>query len=625
MIGLGCMRLSTDANRDDARSREVLRTALAEGITLFDTADAYCLDDLDVGHNEKLLAAAIKAASENQVRPELTAGENQVRPELRVEIVTKGGLVRPEGAWVPKGSARHLDTAARASRERLSMRGLPTRGLASSAPRGSSNAGVEQISPIDLYLLHVIDPRVPLATSVRALAKLRDEAVVRAIGLSNVSLHQLEQALEIAPIAAIEIELGPHKLDALFSGLVAACLERGIQVLAHRPLGGPNGVKRLGKDKKLQDYAASVLATPQELALAWLAAKGVVPIPGATRVETVHSIARANRLLLDAELVRSLDDYWLGNNDPVTSASRAEVVLVMGMPGAGKTTIAKSIEAQGYKRLNRDERGGTLAELARELGAALAGGATRVVLDNTYGSRASRALVIRAARKHGARVSCRVLVTSIEQAQHNAVSRMLDDHGRLLEPAEMQQAKAIGPGAQFRYRKSYEPPRMDEGFASVEEVAFETRPTGGTRRALLVELDTMVWRARPTSADGVQLVDGARDQLERWHRAGWLLAGTTWQTSPAADARLRELLGLPIDVLRCPHPAGPPVCWCRKPMPGLALAFARAHDVDLARSVHVGHGPADRGFAVRAGLDYFDLGDGWPDVPDAARARATPA
>ncbi|HUS28772.1 MAG TPA: hypothetical protein VMZ53_09685, partial [Kofleriaceae bacterium] len=66
---------------------------------------------------------------------------------------------------------------------------------------------------------------------------------------------------------------------------------------------------------------------------------------------------------------------------------------------------------------------------------------------------------------------------------------------------------------------------------------------------------------------------------------------------------------------RCVHPAGPPVCWCRKPMPGLALAFARAHDVDLARSVHVGHGPADKGFAIRAGVDYFDRGDGWPDIP----------
>jgi hypothetical protein len=134
---------------------------------------------------------------------------------------------------------------------------------------------------------------------------------------------------------------------------------------------------------------------------------------------------------------------------------------------------------------------------------------------------------------------------------------------------------------------------------------------------LIVELDSIVWRARPASAAGVQLVDRVREQLAAWHTAGWLLAGTTWQTPPDADARLRELLGLPIEILRCAHPAGPPVCWCRKPMPGLALAFARARDVDLARSVHLGHGPADKGFALRAGIDYLDLGDGWPLPPGA--------
>src|SRR4051812_44320522 len=108
------MRLSTDAARDDARSLEVLRAALDAGITLFDTADVYALDDRDIGHNEKLLAAAVAQRG-------------------HVEIVTKGGLVRPDGAWVPKGSARHLDAAARASRERLG------------------------VDAIDLYLLHVVD------------------------------------------------------------------------------------------------------------------------------------------------------------------------------------------------------------------------------------------------------------------------------------------------------------------------------------------------------------------------------------------------------------------------------------------------------------------------------------
>src|SRR3954467_15181865 len=122
MIGLGCMRLSTDAARDPGRGRSVLEAALAAGATLLDTADAYALDDADAGHNERLIA-------------EVVAG----RP---IEIVTKGGLVRPGGAGLANGRARHLAAAAGASRDRLG------------------------VAAIDLYLLHAIDPRTPFATSV---------------------------------------------------------------------------------------------------------------------------------------------------------------------------------------------------------------------------------------------------------------------------------------------------------------------------------------------------------------------------------------------------------------------------------------------------------------------------
>jgi len=206
-IGLGCMRLSTDAARDDGRGRAVIAAAIDAGVSLLDTADAYALDDGDAGHNERLIAQALAEL-----------------PGRRVEVVTKGGLIRPGGAWQTDGRARHLATAARASRDRLG------------------------VAALDLYLLHAVDPQTPLATSVRALGRLRDDGVARAIGLSNVGLTQLEAALAIAPIAAVEIELSPWKLDAIRGGLVTACAARGIRVLAHRPLGGPAGVRRAAAD-----------------------------------------------------------------------------------------------------------------------------------------------------------------------------------------------------------------------------------------------------------------------------------------------------------------------------------------------------------------------------------------
>src|SRR5262245_32421487 len=143
-IGMGCMRLSTERERDDARAVAVLHAAFNGGVTFLDTADAYCLDDSDVGHNERLIAQALTTWS----------GDRSY-----IVVATKGGLTRPHGEWVPDGRGRHLRAACEAS-----LRAL----------------GMERIR---LYQLHAVDPRTPLATSVRALAALKEERLVERIGL----------------------------------------------------------------------------------------------------------------------------------------------------------------------------------------------------------------------------------------------------------------------------------------------------------------------------------------------------------------------------------------------------------------------------------------------------------
>jgi aryl-alcohol dehydrogenase-like predicted oxidoreductase/predicted kinase len=582
-VGLGAMRLSTEPDRDEARAAAVLDAAIAAGVELIDTADAYAHDDRDVGHNERLVAAAIARAA---------------RPVL---IATKGGLTRPGGAWVPDGRARSLAAAAAASRARL---------------------GIDRI---ELYLLHAVDPRVPLATSVRALARLRDDGVVRAIGLSNVGLAQLEHALAIAPIDAVEVELGPWNVDAIRGGLVAACARRGITLLAHRPLGGPAGVKRLAREPLVVELAARLGATAAELALAWVRAQAdvIVPLPGATQLASARSAARL--VELDAEARAALDARFLavGSARVSSAPSPAEVVLIAGMPAAGKSTLAAEYVARGYLRLNRDERGGTLLGLARELDRALAGGAAKVVLDNTYVDRAARAPVVEVARRHGARVRCVLVATAIEDAQVHAVSRMLAHAGRLLEPDELARAARrdpgmIGPGAQFRWRREHEPPAIDEGFDAIDEVRPPRGIVAGARAAVIVTLDELIWHGRPARPEEVRLVDGAAARVAAWRESGLVVAGTTWLPGVSDGAfagiaaRLRDALGAPIELARCAHAAGPPVCWCRKPLPGLGLALARAHDLDLARSIVVGRGAADRGFAARLGA-RFDEDEGQGD------------
>ena len=555
-VGLGTLRLP---------GVEVLVAASDAGVDLIDTADSYGRDAADVGGAERLVAAARAA-----------------RPEAKLTVVGKGGLVRRGDAWMPDGRAMHLAAAAEATRYRLR-------------------------APPELYLLHAIDPKVPLATSVRALGRLRRDGVVAAIGLSNVNRAQLEEALAIEPIAAVEVSLSPGDVTAVRGGLVALCAERGILVLAHRPLGGPDGARRLARDPELGRIAERHGATPAEIALAWLRglAPVVVPLPGATRVETAASAGRVGGIVLDDDARRELDARYLAliaGGEARAPTRDGEVVLVMGMPGAGKSTAVAGHVERGYLRLNRDERGGRLDGLARVLDEALAGGANFVVLDNTYPTRSSRAPVIAAARRHGVPVRCVWLDTSIEDAQVNAVARQLELYGRLLGPAEVgrgarKDPTAFAPTAQFRWRRELEPPAADEGFDAIEVMPFVRRPSAGGRRGLIVHLD-----------DALIGEAAFADALSRWYAAGWCVAATAWQPGPELLAAAAAL-AVPLEVAVCAHPAGPPVCWCRKPLPGLGLVLARTHGLDLAESVHVGRGPADRGFAARLGMRFVATED----------------
>jgi len=310
----------------------------------------------------------------------------------------------------------------------------------------------------------------------------------------------------------------------------------------------------------------------------------IVPLPGATRIETARSAARAGALALDAEAVAALRAHWLGEAAPAP-ARQGEVVVIAGMPAASKSTRAADFVARGYLRLNRDERGGTSRELARELDRAVASGADRVVLDNTYPTRASRAPIVAPARRHGLPARCLVMTTSLEQAQANAVTRMLDQFGRFLEPAELGRA-AIAPNAQFRYRRAYELPRADEGFAAIEEVACPRAPTSG-RAAVIVELDDLVWRGRPRTPAAIELIAGAAERLAAWGADGLAVAATTWQPEPvdaaALDARLCKLLGFALPIARCRHAAGPSCAGAASRSPA-SRSCSRAHTAWTSRS-----------------------------------------
>src|SRR5882672_1880437 len=229
LIGMGCMRLSIERDRDEARAVEVLHAAFDAGVTLLDTADAYCWDEADAGHNERLIARALATWTGDR---------------SGILVATKGGLTRPQADWVADGRARHLVAACEASRRAL---------------------GVERI---DLYQLHAPDPRTPFSTSVRALAALKRDGLIEHIGLCNVNVGQIEEARRITDIAAVQVELSVWHDDNFLSGVAEYCVTNGIRLIASRPLGGTQRGRRTRADPVLANIAARHGVTPFEIALA---------------------------------------------------------------------------------------------------------------------------------------------------------------------------------------------------------------------------------------------------------------------------------------------------------------------------------------------------------------------
>jgi aryl-alcohol dehydrogenase-like predicted oxidoreductase len=268
-VGLGAMPLSLAGRPDEAQALRTIHAALDAGVTLIDTADAYCLDDSDTGHNERLVAKALAA---------WPGGRDGAL------VATKGGHTRPGGEWGLDGRPEYLKRACDAS-----LRAL----------------GVEAIG---LYQFHRPDPKVPFTESVGALAELKAAGKVRMVGLSNVSVDQIEQARRIVEVASVQNEFSPRFRRS--EGELAWCAAHGIAFLPWSPLGGIGRGGMLGqRHAAFAEVAGRHGVSPQRVALAWELAKAavVIPIPGASRPETIADSAAAATLRLDDDDRRRLD------------------------------------------------------------------------------------------------------------------------------------------------------------------------------------------------------------------------------------------------------------------------------------------------------------------------------
>jgi len=264
------MHLSLDDRPIESDAIRVLHAALDHGVTLLDTADVYCLDHTDIGHNERLFAKALASWSGSRDG---------------VVVATKAGMIRPDGRWERNGRPDHIRTACERS-----LRAL-------------------DVETIDLYQLHAPDPAVPFAESVGAFKDLQDAGKIRLVGLSNVTVAQIEEARGIVTVTSVQNRLNPFFREAIETGVVRHCADQGIGFLASSPVGGG----RLNLKLPTHDVAAALAerhgATAHQVVLAWVLAQGatVIPIPSARTVEHARSSVRAAALTLSPDELAAID------------------------------------------------------------------------------------------------------------------------------------------------------------------------------------------------------------------------------------------------------------------------------------------------------------------------------
>lgn len=268
VVGLGGMLLSISGRPPVDQAVRVIQTALDNGVTLIDTADAYCLDETDFHHNERLIARTLIGRTE------------------KVTVMTKVGVRRPGGAWTVEGDPKYLTQAVENS-----LRAF-------------------EAETLDVVSLHSPDIRVPFEESVGALARLKEEGKIRHVGLCNVSVEHIERARAVTPIQCIQNRWNPLAREVEKNGVLDYCRKNDLAFIAYAPFGGTLGAPTLTTLGKLGEQARRRRMTPYRLVLAWMLNKSPVSfvIPGARRPESVEDTVLAGSVELDADAVRAVEN-----------------------------------------------------------------------------------------------------------------------------------------------------------------------------------------------------------------------------------------------------------------------------------------------------------------------------
>jgi HAD superfamily hydrolase (TIGR01662 family) len=307
-----------------------------------------------------------------------------------------------------------------------------------------------------------------------------------------------------------------------------------------------------------------------------------------------------------------------------------EIVVTCGLPAAGKSTVVNDYVNQGYAKLSRDEVGGGLeadGKVNTKLKDWVRMGKEKIIMDSTYMTKDVRKHVIDIAKKNGYKTTCIHLATTIEDSQFNAVSRMVNRHGKLFTTMD-DYTKSKDPNmfpvaALYKANKLIEKPTMAEGFDEVKIMPFKRKANGYTNKAILFDYDgtlrvTKSGAIFPTDPSDIEILPGRKEKLKELKDQGYIILGVsnqsgvakgllTYEMAERCFKKTNELLDFDIDVRFCSHKVPPITCYCRKPGVGFGVEFIEKYKLDPSQCIMVGDMKTDETFAKRCGFKFIHV------------------
>lgn len=270
------MRFSLEGRPPESDAYRVLHLAMDLGVTLFDTADSYCLDETEKHHNERLLRKALDTYQ----------GDTR-----HILIATKGGCMRPAGKWQINGNPDYLRRVIR-----------------------ESHAALGGKDPIPLWQHHHIDPDYSIEASLAPVQEAVREGLIRFVGLSNYDLEGIKRARDIVDIVSIQNQYNPWHRWPEHNGVLEYCEKEGLTFLPWSPLGGGGRARHLSRHPGLASMAREKGVSPQRLVIAWLMARSpcVLPIPSSSRLTNTMNLLSGAEIEFSEMDIRHFDQLTLG-------------------------------------------------------------------------------------------------------------------------------------------------------------------------------------------------------------------------------------------------------------------------------------------------------------------------